>query len=156
MSKKEPLIPPDLKQCQVVISTYKPFILGGRPKKVERCTNMPTVIARETKKGKDGRKGAMSLCDSCKKVLLEENPNMKLEEIPIQPCVVKSHFDCDGTGQMCGTCGESESACMCDESDLENCEGCEGATRICVEHDSPCGDLSKNPKCDAVKKAKKK
>lgn len=31
-----------------------------------------------------------------------------------KPCIVKQHFDCDGSGQKCDTCGESEAACPCD------------------------------------------
>lgn len=68
------------------------------------------------------------------------------------PCEVKPHFDCDGTGQKCNDCGESEAACRCDESNLSRCDtGCDGTGRLCVEHDSPCGDLSMPARCDAVK-----
>lgn len=39
-------------------------------------------------------------------------------------------FVCDGTGQMCGRCGESEGACSCEEEDeepmLEPCKDCKG------------------------------
>lgn len=155
--KLEPLTPPDLTRCQAMITTHRPFILGGNPRKTERCDNVPTVIVTENKPGKDGSKGSMSLCESCLDVISEENPKgIKSEKIPLKPCVIKSHFTCDGTGQMCGKCGESESACGCDEQDLENCEECEGAGKLCVEHDSPCGDLSKNPKCDVAKKASKR
>jgi hypothetical protein len=68
-----------------------------------------------------------------------------------KPCIVKIHFTCDGTGQMCAICNESETSCQCEESELEKCEGCDGATRFCVEHQSPCGDLNNPPRCDAVK-----
>lgn len=67
------------------------------------------------------------------------------------PCEIKIHFTCDGTGQMCEVCFESEAACLCEESVLMKCEGCDGAGRFCVKHQSPCGDLSKNPKCDKIK-----
>lgn len=66
---------------------------------------------------------------------------------PKTKCDIKTHFDCDGTGQMCNNCGESEAACSCGEPALTKCEGCEGATRICVAHESPAG----NPTvCDAA------
>lgn len=80
-----------------------------------------------------------------------------------RPCVVKSHFECDGTGQMCNRCGESESACACedetgddpdfDDPDFEKCEGCDGTCQICVTHDSPCGTITPPHRCDAVKRA---
>ena len=35
----------------------------------ERCKNIPTVIVKENKPGKDGRRGSMSLCDECLKAL---------------------------------------------------------------------------------------
>ena len=69
-----------------------------------------------------------------------------------EACEIKRHFDCDGTGQMCNICGESEAACSCDgEEDTCDCTDCDGTGRFCVTHDSPCGDLSVNPVCDAVK-----
>lgn len=36
-------------------------------------------------------------------------------------------FQCDGTGQMCNICGESESACECDEEDFFTCPNCKGS-----------------------------
>lgn len=67
-------------------------------------------------------------------------------------CVVKPHYTCDGTGQMCDRCGESEEACGCEDDDEEpdfvKCEECDGAGRICVTHESPCGDLKSPPQCD--------
>lgn len=67
-------------------------------------------------------------------------------------CVVMSHFDCNGTGQMCGNCGEAENVCQCDdESNLEKCVDCDGTGRFCTEHESPCGDLSGSSKCDKIK-----
>lgn len=69
-AKKElkPLEPVDHARCQADIrSAYTPFILGGDVGgKWGRCKEKPTWYARETKPGSDGRKGAMSLCDSCK------------------------------------------------------------------------------------------
>jgi len=66
-------------------------------------------------------------------------------------CEIKPHFTCDGSGRQCNACGESESACSCgEEQDLGDCEECEGTGKICVEHESPCGD---GVTCDAAKKA---
>ena len=38
-------------------------------------------------------------------------------------------FRCDGTGQVCDTCGESEIACACAPASTRNsaCEDCKGA-----------------------------
>ena len=69
-----------------------------------------------------------------------------------KPCVIKSHFTCDGTGKMCNICGESEVCCGCDDEDLGDCTDCDGTGKFCVEHDSPCGDMRSPPQCDAVKK----
>jgi hypothetical protein len=67
-------------------------------------------------------------------------------------CVIKPHFTCDGTGQMCDRCGESPETCGCEddgeEPDFVKCEECDGAGRFCVTHESPCGDLSNPPRCD--------
>lgn len=67
-------------------------------------------------------------------------------------CTVRSHFTCDGTGQMCDRCGESPESCGCEddgeEPDFVKCEECDGAGRFCVTHESPCGDLSSPPQCD--------
>lgn len=69
-------------------------------------------------------------------------------------CEVKRHFECDGTGRMCDRCGESESACRCDEESgeqqLVKCADCDGTALLCVVHESPSG-TPMGP-CDAVKK----
>lgn len=35
-------------------------------------------------------------------------------------------FTCDGSGEMCDVCGESETACRCDEPTFSPCEHCDG------------------------------
>lgn len=35
------------------------------PRSMVRCESVPTVIVTERRKGKDGRRGSMSLCDEC-------------------------------------------------------------------------------------------
>jgi len=65
-----PLESVDHARCQAdVKSAYNPWIMGGDVGgRWGRCTNKPTWYAREAEAGKDGRKGAMSLCDECKGV----------------------------------------------------------------------------------------
>lgn len=58
---------------------------------------------------------------------------------PKKSCEVKSHFTCDGTGEMCETCGESSAACSCNENNLVVCEECDGAGQFCVTHEAPLG-----------------
>lgn len=74
-----------------------------------------------------------------------------------KPCDVKTHFTCDGTGEMCDRCGESPEACGCaddgEEPDFVKCVECGGAGRICVVHEAPCGDMTTPPKCDKAKTA---
>lgn len=68
--KKEELIPLDLKQCQTEIRSSTPFIMGGPVKQVTRCKAKPTWVATEREPGSDGQKGSMSLCASCKGILV--------------------------------------------------------------------------------------
>ncbi len=68
----------------------------------------------------------------------------------VAACNVRPHFTCDGTGQMCAACGESQDVCGCDEGEFENCKGCDGAAFFCTTHDSPCGDLRTPPRCDVA------
>lgn len=56
---------PDPLRCQTEITITNPWTLGGIASKTNRCTNKPTVIATEKKPGKDGQRGAMSLCAGC-------------------------------------------------------------------------------------------
>ena len=66
-TKKKPLVPPDLKQCQCLKPNGHNFMtLGGSPG-YERCEARPVVICTElepTVKG-DRRLGSMSLCRDC-------------------------------------------------------------------------------------------
>ncbi len=68
----KPLTPPDKARCQAEVPNGHSFMtLGGSPGRV-RCSNVPTLIAKENQPGKDGRKGSMSLCESCAKVFVQE------------------------------------------------------------------------------------
>lgn len=80
----KPLTPPDLARCQAEITKYVPFVMGGPTRQTERCPNAPTVLIHEAKPGKDGRIGAMSLCDSCLAVARKQLGEAVREE-PIVP-----------------------------------------------------------------------
>ena len=72
MSRRKPLELPDKKQCQAEKISYRPFIMGGDVNQRERCPNVPAWLAKDKYPGTDGRKGSMSLCDDCKKVLVKQ------------------------------------------------------------------------------------
>ena len=44
------------------------------PRTMERCSNVPTVVATEIKPGDDGARGSMSLCDECRAVFVRKYP----------------------------------------------------------------------------------
>lgn len=69
MSKLEPA---DLTRCQA--ERVDNFMVIGGNYKPHRCTNTPTVLVTEKKKGADGRRGSMSLCDSCLEVFRRRMP----------------------------------------------------------------------------------
>ena len=81
----EELIPPDLEQCQTVITPEHSFMtLGPRPRP-ERCKNKPTHIATEPPR-KDGKKqGSMSVCGHCLGVLSKQMPGVTFEQIKAKP-----------------------------------------------------------------------
>lgn len=65
---KKPLTPPDTSRCQADVPNGHSFMtLGGHLGGRVQCSNAPTVIAKEKKAGKDGRKGSMALCEDCQK-----------------------------------------------------------------------------------------
>jgi hypothetical protein len=75
----KPLTPPDLKRCQAEKPGNGPFSMGGpigNPLNGYRvrCDSKPKFIATENKPGDDGRVGSMSLCGSCKDVMLKQLP----------------------------------------------------------------------------------
>lgn len=66
------LEPPDPKRCQAEKPNGHTFMtLGGRPGLV-RCENKPVTIATEVAPGKDGRRGSMSLCNDCWRVMVKQ------------------------------------------------------------------------------------
>lgn len=65
------LTPPDKKQCQAE-KQVGAFTLGGRIGERTRCTNKPTVIAKEKEPGEDGLRGSMSLCNPCKAAMIKQ------------------------------------------------------------------------------------
>jgi hypothetical protein len=70
MAKAQDLIPPDMKQCQTEIRSYQPFIMGGPVRQVTRCKKKPSWLATEKDPGPDGKHGSMTLCTSCKGILV--------------------------------------------------------------------------------------
>lgn len=86
MSKeRKPLIPPDVNQCQAQKPNGNTFMtLGGRPGYV-RCKEKPVVIVTENKPGRDGRKGSMSLCAACWRVMLKQLGGKFATAEPIDP-----------------------------------------------------------------------
>jgi len=64
------LIPPDTTRCQTEKRDATFMSFGGDCKKLTRCTNTPTVIAKEKTPGEDGIRGSMSLCDTCRTTFL--------------------------------------------------------------------------------------
>ena len=71
--KRVKLTPVDKKQCQANIQINNFMSMGGFIRQ-ERCKNLPLYIAKENKPGEDGRRGSMSLCDSCVDNLLRQFP----------------------------------------------------------------------------------
>ena len=59
------LIPPDPKQCQAQLSNGNTFMTFGGVSELVRCENVPLVVVKELRKGKDGKRGSMSLCAGC-------------------------------------------------------------------------------------------
>jgi hypothetical protein len=86
-TKQKSLIPPDPKQCQADKPNTNNFMtMGGISvnQKYIRGTALPTVIIHEIVAGRDGQKGAMSLCDDCLKVFKaqpERMPPVRVEPI---------------------------------------------------------------------------
>lgn len=80
------LIPPDPKQCQVMIRpAHGPFVLGPKPK-YARCTNKPEWLAVEVvPDDKDGQCGSMSVCNSCAQVMMKDptlRARVELRKLP--------------------------------------------------------------------------
>lgn len=66
MARKHKLIPADPAQCQAEVTTYRPFVMGGKPHKSVRCSNKPVFIVTQTKPAEDdGQMGSMSMCAEC-------------------------------------------------------------------------------------------
>ena len=56
------LVPPDETQCQA--ERRNSFMRMGSPE-IERCNNKPKWVVTEAKPGDDGKRGSMSLCETC-------------------------------------------------------------------------------------------
>lgn len=55
--------PVDLDRCQAEFRKADPFRFGIPP--LERCANVPVVIATERDADAEGDRGSMSLCSKC-------------------------------------------------------------------------------------------
>lgn len=67
--------PVDRKQCQTDKPRQTGFMtMGGTIGSFVRCTNVPVVIATETKATPGFRRGSMSLCQSCLEVFNKQMP----------------------------------------------------------------------------------
>jgi len=79
----EQLTPPDFERCQAEWRSGSFMTLG--PRQMERCPNKPEWIATEKRRGKDGKRGSMSLCDHCRKIFVEKHPRtasfQRVEEV---------------------------------------------------------------------------
>jgi len=77
------MIPIDKEMCQSEKPNGQSFMTMGGGHKMLRCKNKPTVIATETKKGSDGLKGSMTLCDDCLKVANKQLPDGFLDIVEL-------------------------------------------------------------------------
>lgn len=80
------LEPPDLNQCQTLITTYHPWVMGGHVYQTERCPNKPHWLVIEVVPDKDGLMGSMTMCDHCATKFIEKQQmppeNYTMELIP--------------------------------------------------------------------------
>lgn len=86
---EKPLTPPDFSRCQAEKPGNGPFTMGGeigdpRNGYRVRCRETSTVVATEKNPGKDGRRGSMSLCDSCRSVLVKQLGEDYASFVPIK------------------------------------------------------------------------
>jgi len=65
----EGLIPPDLERCQAEWSSYNAFVMGGPTRTSGRCEAKPEFVAAEKDVGSDGKRGSMTVCADCRKIL---------------------------------------------------------------------------------------
>lgn len=66
------LIPPNYDHCQASITpAHGPFVLGPKPRP-HQCNEPPAWLAVEVVAGRDGRHGAMTLCNECAKVMMDD------------------------------------------------------------------------------------
>ncbi len=68
--KLKKLIKPDKKRCQAERKSGSFMIFG--PRRMVRCGNKPVCIATQAEKDEDGRKGSMSLCGDCVRILVNK------------------------------------------------------------------------------------
>lgn len=81
---KTPLTPPDTKRCQAEWTRYNAFVMGGPTRTRERCPEKPLFVAREKEVGPDGRRGSMSVCAACRKVLQKAVASKELPPVAFE------------------------------------------------------------------------
>lgn len=75
---KKKLTPVDTKRCQAM-KRLSPFTVGGDLRTMFRCEGVAAFVLRELRKGKDGLRGAMSLCAPCVVEYERRTPNWRQE-----------------------------------------------------------------------------
>lgn len=80
-TKKQKLIPPDPERCQAQILEGSFMTLG--PRSYIRCKTKPSVVIQEKQPGKDGQRGAMSLCPDCLQVYKKKADIKQVEVIEV-------------------------------------------------------------------------
>jgi hypothetical protein len=78
------LEPIDEKQCQAEKPSGDSFLTFGPRRPRIRCSNKPAYIAKEKRKGKDGKRGSMSLCKDCAVVFEKQMGKDYAELTPIK------------------------------------------------------------------------
>jgi hypothetical protein len=89
--QQTPLVPPDYERCQCEIKQGSFLTLG--PRRYERCSNKPVWLAVELVAGKDGRRGSMTLCNDCAKVMMDIKDLR--ERVQLQPIFCEEVCDAD-------------------------------------------------------------
>lgn len=58
---------------------------------------------------------------------MAKKPKTKKKVKPVvKPMKQVYCFICDGTGEMCNSCGEAEGTCDCGDYDFQECANCAG------------------------------
>jgi hypothetical protein len=70
-----------MKQCEAIVTEYRPFILGGDVYHKEQCENQATIMVfPKVEIDGDGR-DPMYICDRCYKEFEKLNPDYEIQKI---------------------------------------------------------------------------